>query len=249
METPGLQVWGRVSGVKVGVKPGLILKPQATAVYATFGLGQPVVAAPTPYAAAQPYVPAQPVVQPQPYMPSQPYVAPQPAQPAAPQLSFPKAAEINQPSGGNNPAGKVVILSTTTKQDPVFCRRWPDTISSDGMGVRVFTGNTNVDITCWTSASIEGPQGRVNQNSLWIKTNLGCYINDADVNPRTRQNFQKKLSQCPAQAHWVGTLQSQYKREDCYSCPSLDCSSQNLGAGPFIDLDCSSDGDTVNGSK
>jgi hypothetical protein len=149
----------------------------------------------------------------------------------------------------NNQAEKANALSATTKQDTVFCRKWPDTVSSDGMGVRVFTANTNVELTCWTMASMEGPQGRVNQDGLWIKTNLDCYVNNADINGRTRQNFQQRLNQCPPQAHWVGTLQSQYKREDCYSCPSLDCSSQNMGIGPYIDLECSSEGETVQGSK
>lgn len=117
------------------------------------------------------------------------------------------------------------------------------------MGVRVFAGNANVDLTCWTNAAMEGPRGRVNQNGLWLKTNLGCFINDADISARSKHNFQQRLEQCPFQAHYVGTLQSQYKREDCYSCASLDCSSQNLGIGPFIDLDCSSEGDAVGGSK
>lgn len=162
-----------------------------------------------------------------------------------------KDAQLSSPqsAGSNNVAGKVGSLSATTKDGTVFCRRFPDTISTDSLGVRVFASNARVELTCWTSAAMEGPAGRVNQNGLWVKTKLGCYVNDADINPRTKQNFQLRLEQCPVQTHYVGTLQAQYKRQDCYSCPSLDCPSQNLGMGPIVDLDCSTEGAAVGGSK
>ncbi|KAE9982629.1 hypothetical protein EG328_010760 [Venturia inaequalis] len=229
---PGVQVWGSANGIGFGSKNGLTPKPQATDMHATIGLGQQ--AASPPSTAAQPYIAPQPAQQ---------------AQPAAPQLSPPQPAQWTQSLTSNSQAGKVTSISVTTKQDTVFCRRFPDTITSDNLGLRVFAGNANVELTCWTNAAIDGPAGRVNQNGLWVKTNLGCYINDADVNARIKHNFQQRLEQCPVQAHFVGTLQSQYKREDCYSCPSLNCSSQNLGVGPLVDLDCSTEGDAVGGSK
>ncbi|TID20723.1 hypothetical protein E6O75_ATG05487 [Venturia nashicola] len=137
------------------------------------------------------------------------------------------AAPSTQPAGWTS-------LSVTTRQDTVFCRRFPDTISSDNLGLRVFAGNANVELTCWTKAAIDGPAGRVNQNGLWIKTSLGCYV---------------KWCRYQSSPHFVGTLQSQYKREDCYSCPSLDCPSQNLGIGPLLDLDCSTEGTVVGGNN
>ncbi|TLD32376.1 hypothetical protein E2P81_ATG05352 [Venturia nashicola] len=117
------------------------------------------------------------------------------------------AAPSTQPAGWTS-------LSVTTRQDTLFCRRFPDTISSDNLGLRVFAGNANVELTCWKKAAMDVPAGRVKQNGLWIKTSLGCYVNDADINPRVKHNFQQRLEQCPVQAHFVGTLQSQYKRED-----------------------------------
>jgi len=223
------QVWGTAVAFGFGVKPGARL--EGTAVHASFGGGlgpRPAAATPAP----KPY---------------QPGVA-QPASAAPAPAPAPAPANPNSPGWFDWKETKAASLSATTNNQPIFCRRWPDTVASDGLGVRVFTGNTKIDLTCWTMASMEGSYGRVNQDGMWLKTSLGCYVNQAEISPRTKQNFQQQLNQCPTTSHWVGTLQTQYKREDCYLCPSLDCPSQNLGMGPFVDLECFSEGDVVNGN-
>jgi len=237
-QTPGIQFWGAVAGFGVGAKPGNGFVPKIEATNFAYAVGGNLgnKAAPTP----QPGI--SPAIQPAPPIPAAPAYSAAPA---------PNPLAPADPSAGGNldsQGAKASSLSATTNSEPIFCRRWPDTISSDGLGVRVFTGNTNIDVTCWTMASMEGSYGRVNQDSLWLKTSLGCYVNEADTSVRTRKNYQQQLNQCPTTSHWVGTLQSQYKREDCYICPSLDCPSQNLGIGPFIDLECHSEGDPINGN-
>jgi hypothetical protein len=128
-----------------------------------------------------------------------------------------------------------------------FCRNWPDKVSTDSSGVKILGASTAIELTCWTMPSLEGEFGKVEGETVWLKTKIGCFINMKNLK---FQDYQSQLAQCPSpRKHWVGTLQAQYKREDCYACPSQDCASQNLGEGPFMDIDCYTEGETVSGNR
>ena len=84
----------------------------------------------------------------------------------------------------------------------------------------------------------------------YLRTRTGCYISVAEVNEQYI-SYPRVVNQCKIATrskHWVGTLLPQYARKDCYACPSLGCSSQDLGSVPFVDLDCWTIGETVRGS-
>lgn len=146
------------------------------------------------------------------------------------------------------PGGKLASFTTTTQQNVAYCRKWPDTISSDTSRLRALPPLTSLDVTCWTTPSMPGEQGQVKGSSTWLKTDFDCYINEADL--QTQMVYPTILNQCKeTKTHWVGILQEQYKREDCYQCPNQDCPSQNLGSGPFADVECFVEGSAVSGNR
>jgi len=94
---------------------------------------------------------------------------------------------------------------------------------------------------------MDGDNGKVENDAVWLRTSIGCFVNEKSL--QGREDFQAQLAPCAdTGSHWVGTLQTQYKREDCYACTSQDCPSQNLGSGPYLDIDCYADGDVVAGN-
>lgn len=62
-------------------------------------------------------------------------------------------------------------------------------------------------------------------------------------------NFEKKLGTCEPVHHFVGTMQAQYKRQDCYNCTNTNCASKNIGAGYLIDLGCTTTGEATGGNS
>jgi len=155
------------------------------------------------------------------------------------------ASQPRPPLGTAN-QGRVPSISATIRQDKVYCRKYPDVISPDMSKIRTLDSGTDVEITCWTFSELPDSTGRVGGDGMWLKTNLDCYINE--INIEEQQNFGATLRRCAPTSHWVGTLQQQYQRKDCYSCPSLNCASKNLGSPPYVDLACSTQGDLVNGN-
>jgi hypothetical protein len=195
-----------------------------------------------------PFVPALPSpVQP---VPPQPAVSAAPKAPKAPKAPRPwlnspaVSAAAPVPAAPAAPAAaqaKKASLSATTAQGTTYCSKWPDNVSSEASGLRILGPNSNIEITCWAAATMPGT------DPVWLKTNSGCFVNQKSL--QGKADFQGQLNQCENRAHWVGTLLEQYKRQDCYDCTSLDCASRNMGQGPYMDLDCSTEGIAVAGNR
>lgn len=92
-----------------------------------------------------------------------------------------------------------------------------------------------------------GPSGKVQGSSVWLRTDKGCYIPEMNIQADT--NFEKRLGTCEPVHHLVGTMQTQYKRQDCYECTNTNCTSKNIGAGYRIDLGCSTIGEATGGNS
>jgi hypothetical protein len=138
--------------------------------------------------------------------------------------------------------GKLAVTSVSTKQNQVYCRKYPDTISPDISKIQVIAASgTRLDATCWAISELDSVPG------VWLKTVAGCFVHETNV--QEQRNFRSTLNECAPAPHWVGTLQSQYQRKDCYKCTSLSCQSQNLGNLPYADLQCSIRGETVQGDR
>jgi hypothetical protein len=199
-----------------------------------------------PHPQPQPQHHNQPQSRPQPQPQSQSQSQPRP-QPQPKSAQWGQPVQSAQPAQSALPTAKKLSLSATTV-DNTFCRKWPDNISSDGAEATVLGASTSIQVTCWTMPSLDGDYGKVQGETVWLKTAAGCFVNMKNL--KEFQDYQTELAQCPStQKHWVGTLQPQYKREDCYSCPNQDCSSQNLGEGPFLDIDCYTEGETISGNR
>jgi len=141
------------------------------------------------------------------------------------------------------PDVKRASASVTTKGNEVYCRKFPDTLVTDPQSLQVFQSATTLKIKCWSKPSIEGNSGRINGENVWLQSTDGCFINKSEV--RERDRYEEILNQCPDTQHWVGTLQTQYTRTDCYDCPSLDCPSKDVGVAPYVDLSCYVKGENV----
>jgi hypothetical protein len=138
--------------------------------------------------------------------------------------------------------GKLSVLSVSTKQDQVYCRKYPDSITPDISKIETITGTgTRVDAKCWILSELESVPG------VWLRTVAGCFIHETNI--KEQLNFHSTLNECGPAPHWVGTLQTHYQRKDCYTCTSLNCQSQNLGHLPYADLQCSTQGETVQGNR
>ena len=131
--------------------------------------------------------------------------------------------------------------------EPVYCRKFPDTISTETVALTVLPGNGRVGVNCWTTASMSGDAGKVENDAVWLRTDAGCYINEAET--IGSQDYQAKLNFCVAPLHWVGNVQQQYNKLDCYQCPTLKCPSRSLGEGVVVDVQCLVDGEEARGNK
>jgi hypothetical protein len=180
----------------------------------------------------QPGYPPQQGYPPQPGYQSQTYPPPQ----GYPPQNF-------EPQNG----GRRASMSVMTSGNAVYCRRYPDSISANQARLPMYSTPTRLDVQCWTQPSLQGNSGRMNGEPIWLQTLDGCFINKREV--RERDDFQAILNQCPPTNHWVGMLQSQYSRADCYDCPSLDCPSQNVGEPPYVDLACHLEGEAVRSNR
>lgn len=196
----------------------------------------------------------------QPDMPAPAY-----SMPAA--MPMPPAAQANAPQYGSGSGGgagswqfsggasarpdenqMVESLNVVTaNQKDILCRRYPDYVISETRNAMQFTQPTNLQVKCWTSPSIAGSYGLQPHSSVWLFTTTGCYVNEGNIANQT--DFQKRLSYCVPPQHWVGTLQPQYGRSDCYQYPSLNSPSMNIGDSRTVDVSCSQQGDDVQGNK
>lgn len=138
-------------------------------------------------------------------------------------------------------------MQILTADEVVRCREYPDSISPVSAPIVMLPKETSVRVTCWTSASIAGASGKVQGSSVWLRTEGGCYIPEMKVQADT--NFEKTLSTCEPVHHFVGTMQDQYKRQDCYDCTNTNCASKNMGAGNLIDLGCVTAGEATGGNS
>ncbi|KAF2434164.1 hypothetical protein EJ08DRAFT_730868 [Tothia fuscella] len=218
---PTTSPWGAVVAVGAGPRiPAATATPNPLPAAPLSSWAAAIPAAPNPQSASGGFSPA--IALP---------VAPAPANPAAPLSSSAKKSS----------------LSLTTAQGASYCRKYPDNISTDSSGLRILGQNSHVSVTCWTPSTISGT------DPIWLKAESGCYINQKSFSGKV--DVQGQLSQCGGGVggsagirHWVGTLQEQYKRSDCYDCTSLDCESRNMGLGPYVDVDCSIEGIQVAGN-
>ncbi|KAF2398133.1 hypothetical protein EJ06DRAFT_124434 [Trichodelitschia bisporula] len=198
------------------------------------------VPAPNPWPAA-PVAPAPAAPAPNPW-PAAP-VAPAPAAPlaaAAPAVPVPPA--VQQPARIQGP-------TVMTQAQEVMCRRFPDIIGDGSGHMKVYKEPTALQIDCWTTASIDGANGRIQNDGIWVKIKddqSSCFINELEIQDK---DYQSKVKYCAPPRHWVGVIQEQYNRQDCYTCPSLDCQSSNLGAGRYVDVDCFTNGEAAGGNR
>jgi len=166
--------------------------------------------------------------------------APKPAAAAPPPFAPPPPAPVAS-------SGKMNTMTVTTVNGGVYCWKYPDTMMSDHSKLPVYNSFSRIDIQCWTSTDMNGVSGNIAGDSTWFKTATGCYLNELDI--EEKQNLRNRLNYCQPPQHWVGTLQSQYQRVDCYDCTSLNCQSKNIGVPPYVDLACYIEGETVLGNS
>ncbi|KAE9993173.1 hypothetical protein EG327_006172 [Venturia inaequalis] len=138
-------------------------------------------------------------------------------------------------------------IQVLTTEEVVKCREYPDNISPDSAQTVTLAKETSVRVTCWTSASIAGASGKVQGSSVWLRSEAGCFIPEMSIQADT--NFEKKLGTCEPVHHFVGTMQRQYKRQDCYECTNTNCASKNNGSGYLIDLGCVTTGEPTGGNS
>jgi hypothetical protein len=149
--------------------------------------------------------------------------------------------------GGRRRMGPSTVLTT---RDAVRCRKYPDTVQASPSMQPLYPLATALQVVCAATPSLPGNSGRVDGDDFWLRTREGCYVNRAEVRVRhdSERDFDTQLAvpRCEEKPRrWVGMLQSQYSRADCYDCPSLDCPSKNVGEPPFVDLQCYEMGENV----
>lgn len=182
-----------------------------------------------------------------PPQPPQPPQQKQPTPPAQQQEQEPEATfeDISHPTQATKMkplAGMSVTLSL-----PVVCRKFPDTIASTS-SQNVYAGGSRVFVNCWTTASMPGEAGKVDNSPIWLKTDRGCYISDSSTEEMT--DFQSKLPFCVAPPHWVAPVQKQYEAKlDCYQCPTLKCPNSSIGKSKTVDVQCLVDGEDARGNS
>jgi hypothetical protein len=120
-------------------------------------------------------------------------------------------------------------------------------IVSDPYNVPKYSSGTKTEVTCFTKSEMKGVSSNIRGNPIWLKTNEGCFVNEIEI--QGKQDFQAILNYCAPPKHWVGTMNSQYSRVDCYDCTSLDCPSRNVGVPPYVDLACAIRGEAVQGNR
>ncbi|KAF2430332.1 hypothetical protein EJ08DRAFT_660808 [Tothia fuscella] len=138
-------------------------------------------------------------------------------------------------------------ITVTTTAETIICRKFPDIISAETVHLTVFAPKSKVSIDCWTSASLPGVFGKVQGDSIWLRTLAGCYINQQSVIDNI--DFLAQLNFCVSPPHWIGTAEVKTAPQDCHQCPSLKCPSQNLGSGEHIDVKCIVDGEDARGNN
>jgi len=166
------------------------------------------------------------------------------AQPQAPRPAVPNAK-----AGPDTKVGAMGSMRARIGSQAVICRKYPDVLTSSAASVRVFPSNSPVSIGCWTTASMDTENGKVNGNAIWLKaTDFGCYVNDAEL--AGDQDYQSKLNYCMAPQHWVAGVKKEYKELECYQCPSLKCPVvEKLGAMERVDVQCLVDGEEARGNN
>jgi hypothetical protein len=171
---------------------------------------------------------------------------------------------MEQPAAGQGGVRSSITVSISGTN--IRCRRYPDNFIADANKLAHFSAPAKLDVVCWTPASPNtvGPRAPPNPYLIgnpiaalfigpdrgYLRTKTGCYIAVAEVVEK-RTDYSRVLNKCtmaPGAAHWVGTLQPQYGRKDCYSCPKLSCKSNELGSVPFVDLGCTTVGEDVRGN-
>jgi hypothetical protein len=171
---------------------------------------------------------------------------------------------MEQPGAGQGGVRSSITVSVSGTN--IRCRRYPDNFIADANKLAHFSAPAKLDVVCWTPASPNtvGPRAPPNPYLIgnpiaalfigpdrgYLRTKTGCYIAVAEVVEK-RTDYSRILNKCtlaPGATHWVGTLQPQYSRKDCYSCAKLSCKSEELGSVPFVDLGCITVGEDVRGN-
>jgi hypothetical protein len=143
-----------------------------------------------------------------------------------------------------NPAASLSITLST----PSLCRKYPDTITSTTQTQTTYPGGSKLLVNCWTTASMPGTAGRIENSPIWLLTDRGCYISETATDESV--DFQTKLPFCVSPAHWAGTVQKQYETKlDCYQCPTLKCPSSSIGKSKMVDVQCLVDGEVARGNN
>jgi hypothetical protein len=180
-----------------------------------------------------------------------PIPAPEEAQPQPqPEAPAPSPHDIAKPKGKSESregGSHAKSLDVTTTAETVICRRFPDTLSAETVPLTVYPVQTQVNVNCWTTASMPGLAGKVQGDSIWLRTTGGCYINEQNVMDAV--DFTVSLDYCVSPPHWVGTAAVHTTQQDCYQCPSLKCPSHSLGTGEYVDVQCVVDGEDARGNK
>jgi hypothetical protein len=138
-------------------------------------------------------------------------------------------------------------LKVTIVDDPIPCRKFPDTISSAISPLTIISQSARLIVNCWTTASLSGAAGKIQNDAIWLQTETGCFVNEQDVMDSV--DYQAKLPYCVPPTHWVGVAEKKQAKKLCYQCPSLKCPSEDLGPGTYVDVQCLVDGEDARGNK
>jgi hypothetical protein len=197
--------------------------------------------------------------------------APAPKGPSYPFIATSPKAGSNEPAPKDGPGGPTLVgaiggilgalgtaatmlappkvspaVDVLTTDEIVNCRPYPDTITPDPTKLTMYSKPSHLSVTCWTRATVNGTSGKVEGSSLWLHTVGGCYI--SEMNVQNAIDFETKIPACPPVQHFVGTMQTQYKRQDCYECTNTNCASRNIGSVPQVELSCTKVGEVTAGN-
>ncbi|KAF2675437.1 hypothetical protein BT63DRAFT_450423 [Microthyrium microscopicum] len=187
--------------------------------------------------------------------------------PAGPPPSVPSNHPVGA-GGQSPPPANTGPIAVSLNGINIPCRDFPDNFIQNPEKLAHFSKPSRFDAVCWSPSSPNtvGPgapshpyvvaNGGPAKSSSgpdrgFLKTKTGCFIGVTETADYTKKDYQTLLPGCKVvrgAAHWVGTLQEQYSRKDCYASPSLDAKSKDLAGQRVVDLSCFTVGQDVRGN-
>lgn len=164
-----------------------------------------------------------------------------------PETTFQDGDPWSRPHEESNASSKPDGASVTLS-GPVVCRKFPDTVVSSSWSKNVYAGGSKIFVNCWTTASMPGALGKVENSPIWLKTDRGCYISDSSTDDW--EDFQSKIPFCVTPTHWAATARPEYEAKlECYQCPTLKCPTNLMSKSTTVDVQCIVDGEDARGNS